>query len=884
MREDRGWTRAVVAMGLAIALPIGALVAVNDETGAAVAAPASTTVPATISASPSATATTLPAPIDPTPSPSATATTLPAPITPTAAPSTLPATLSPEELDARTSGNRYLVTFAARWCPEYSSVFANRARNNIMESLQDLGPNTNYASGEAINPGREDASPQSDCTPLRGWNFQLGDGIAGRTPGTNLSRVSNPGPVVTTTSSTPELSAAGNDTGRSIEGAVTLELTSQQVQAAANRQLWVQGGTATSPLGPVPGQYGFASLRCANDNLNGDNVEYVNFTTSQRHVFCYTYLVKPPPRAGVIIVKKAVPDVTAPDITFGFGGNVSFNPGGAFSLRKGQSIEFVRGASADTGFPWRVTEDVPPDWRLVIGCVSAKGTSTIDRVGTNGVDVDLAASDTVTCTFTNSPNPPPNRLELGKFAKNAAGTFGFTVRGPKGTLIDDSSVSVAADSLERIGSYELTAAGTYTVEESLPTSPKGTWQLTAVRCDGAVGTVDDDRTASIRIDDPSASGVTCVLVNTFESNGASLTIRSTTIGAPGGESTYEIAAAGGSSAGIEGARFQRADNIEADRFVTALPVTAADDTSDLDPQKYMIQGFGPVATVDGAWRLSDLVCAGGATSGRDLAGGTVTVTLPPRGQVVCDYVWTLVRPVTLDVVKSEVIAGGARTSEVRIGVACTNGAEGSLAVSPQEALPASMSPTMRFVESTVCRVSETAPGGNPVETSWRLTAPEGTTTGTGSYVDVRILHANNPGAAYQVVFTNTYRSGSPTTPPTAPPTEPPTEGGRPQEPVDPPTIPEVIDPETPTVVLPGEVETNAGRPARVAVTCRPLARMTVPGRVPSGDIRFCVVTKDRDGRVSVRVISPPVRVTLTLSAPATGAYEAYRFTKSWVVR
>ncbi len=110
----------------------------------------------------------------------------------------------------------------------------------------------------------------------------------------------------------PELSPAGNDTGRSIAGAVTLELTDAQVRAANSHKLWVQGGTATQPLGPVPGQYGFASLRCANDNLNGDNVEFISFTTNQRNVFCYTYLVKPPPKAGVIVIKKAVPDVTAP--------------------------------------------------------------------------------------------------------------------------------------------------------------------------------------------------------------------------------------------------------------------------------------------------------------------------------------------------------------------------------------------------------------------------------------------------------------------------------------------------------------------------------------------------------------------------------------------
>ena len=269
------------------------------------------------------------------------------------------------------------------------------------------------------------------------------------------------------------------------------------------------------------------------------------------------------------------------------------------------------------------------------------------------------------------------------------------------------------------------------------------------------------------------------------------------------------------------------------------------------------------------------------------ATGHITVTLPPKGAVVCDYVWELDRPVTLDVTKVEVLAGGARTSDVDIVVTCDNNATGRLTVRPQDALPASMSPTLRFVESTDCRVAEIAPGGNPVSIAWKLTGPTGTTSGTGPVVDVRLNHSDNPGAAYAVTFTNTYRSGSPTTPPSPPPTDPPSggggDGGTEQVPVDPPVLPEVIKPEIPTVVLPGEVETNAGKPARVNVTCAPLSRQAA-GRAPQGDVRLCIVSKDANGRVTVRVLVRPVKVTLTLSAPATGSYDAYRLTRSWVVR
>jgi hypothetical protein len=49
----------------------------------------------------------------------------------------------------------------------------------------------------------------------------------------------------------------------------------------------VQGGTPADPiLGQrYPGVYGFGALRCAIDNLNGDNVEWILFPFGVEHVF-----------------------------------------------------------------------------------------------------------------------------------------------------------------------------------------------------------------------------------------------------------------------------------------------------------------------------------------------------------------------------------------------------------------------------------------------------------------------------------------------------------------------------------------------------------------------------------------------------------------------
>jgi hypothetical protein len=84
----------------------------------------------------------------------------------------------------------YSVTMAARYCPTYSDVFANRARNNIMESLQDLGPDSPYTNFVAVDPSVEDGmAPQTSCKPLPNWTFAFGNGIASNANGTNLSYV-----------------------------------------------------------------------------------------------------------------------------------------------------------------------------------------------------------------------------------------------------------------------------------------------------------------------------------------------------------------------------------------------------------------------------------------------------------------------------------------------------------------------------------------------------------------------------------------------------------------------------------------------------------------------------------------------------------------------
>lgn len=282
--------------------------------------------------------------------------------------------ISQNEPDGR--GTDVFVTIAARECDEYTDIRANLARNNIMESLQDLGQDTLYSSGDQIDPRTEQAG-QPDCRPLVGWRFTFGSsyqtravtGVWGA-----LSKVLNAdGTSVVTRGTVPARDYQGERVqGRHIDGATTIELSEDQVSRTGGNALWLQGGEPDDPVlyqdPRFAGRYGFGALRCAIDDLNGDNVETVQFPSGVRHVFCYAYYVTPPPSSGTIVIRKEVQGSGAAAETFGFGGNVSYNPGGAFDLTAGpgapDSETFYR---AETGLgdqPWTVNENVPAGWAL----------------------------------------------------------------------------------------------------------------------------------------------------------------------------------------------------------------------------------------------------------------------------------------------------------------------------------------------------------------------------------------------------------------------------------------------------------------------------------------------------------------------------------------
>ena len=207
-----------------------------------------------------------------------------------------------------------LVTIAARSCPTYTDITANRARNNIMESLKDLGADTPYGQNGLpflVDPVVE-ADAQPDCTAIDNWEFTLGTGITIRDavppePWGRLSYVTGPfSPTIFTQSAIPLLNGVGQPTGATISGATTITLTDEQRRLATQgSKLWIQGGTPANPITDSE-RYGFGALRCATDNLNGDNVEWISYPPNTTHVFCFAYYVTPPPTSGTITVRKEV--------------------------------------------------------------------------------------------------------------------------------------------------------------------------------------------------------------------------------------------------------------------------------------------------------------------------------------------------------------------------------------------------------------------------------------------------------------------------------------------------------------------------------------------------------------------------------------------------
>jgi hypothetical protein len=538
---------------------------------------------------------------------------------------------------ASASHIRY-VTFAARYCPTYAAINANEARNNIQESLQPLGANTPYGPNDAMDPVIEQTN-QPLCRPLAGWKFTLGTGYQSRAvpgPWGNLSKVTgaypdappaSPNPV-TTLASTDLLSPSGVKTG-TIAGAVTLQLTEDQVtQASKANNLWVMGGTPTDPVA-TPASYAFGALRCGVDNLNGDNVEWVTFPSNSIHVFCFAYYVTPPPPAGTIIVRKRLtvpPD--APDVppqTVRFTGNLSFTPDPSNPTDPQKNFFDVSGGVSDAevvagqatfpraaGSTWTFREIPPASSSSTfsdVQCTSSNSTVTKSPTNPREVAVDLGAGDVVTCTFTNDVTFTAG-LYLRKVTAGGVGAFDFAARLGSAEAATRTITTTKEGIPAAASRIPVQAGRTYTISESPPKRDDGHWELDSVQCGGQAVR---DRPVQTTI--PSNGTQFCTFTNRFVPTG-SITLRKVTLGATA-IASFLISPEFGTPATF-------AQSATTTKEAVAVLATG-DDTTALPLGTYAVREMTPSpGPVPGSWRLAAVVCNGTPVA---TAGGGASVTL-----------------------------------------------------------------------------------------------------------------------------------------------------------------------------------------------------------------------------------------------------------------
>ena len=478
-----------------------------------------------------------------------------------------------------------------------------------MESLQDLGKDTLYSSGEQITPEKE-VEGQPRCKPITDWRFTVGSGIKEKAvigPWGALSIVTGAESTSILTEDTTPLRGwdGGVIPGASIKGATTFELNQAQAERSARNGLWIQGGTTTDPVlfnePKFQDKYGFGALRCSIDNLNGDNVETIAFPTGTRHAFCYAYYVTPPPGAGAIVIRKEVKGSGSAPQEFDFGGNVSYNPGGVFDLSasNGNPGEqtFVRGETRPGEDPWTANEDVPAGWVLTDIRCDAGPSEVSTNLKEKNVAIHLAPADTVTCTFVDTLRPPKGALLLRKVTEKGVGSFHFRVLDSNGDAVGTRTITTKHEGDPSYSKPMLLDPGAYTVFERRPKDPHGVWRLVDVSCNG---TKRDGNGADVSVTDK--KGVLCAFTNRLSYEGR-ISIRKETIGSTG------IAAFQITSPSHPERELRQVAEVHKEK----TPVRARGDSSrGLPFGTYEIQESDAGPAQDGSWALAEVICNGRA--------------------------------------------------------------------------------------------------------------------------------------------------------------------------------------------------------------------------------------------------------------------------------
>jgi hypothetical protein len=304
----------------------------------------------------------------------------------------------------------------------------------------------------------------------------------------------------------------------------------------------------------------------------------VNYPADSGRVFECT---KTNTQRGKIIVQKVTdpnPDPTDTSFSFTAGGGLSPT---SFSLKNGGTKTY---SSLTPGNGYNVAETVPTGWDLT--------TSTCDD-GSPVTNIDVAAGETVTCTFTNTlkrakiivkkvTNPSPDTTDT---------SFAFTAGGG----LSPTSFSLKNGATQEFSN--LLPGNTYNAAETVPTG----WDLTSSTC--------DDGSPVTAIDVAAGETVTCTFTNRQKGK---IIIKKVTNPSPDTTDTSFAFTAGG---GLSPTSF-------------SLKNGATKEFANLTPGS----GYNAAETVTTGWDLTSSTCddSSPVTNIDVAAGETVTCTFTNR--------------------------------------------------------------------------------------------------------------------------------------------------------------------------------------------------------------------------------------------------------------
>jgi LPXTG-motif cell wall-anchored protein len=156
---------------------------------------------------------------------------------------------------------------------------------------------------------------------------------------------------------------------------------------------------------------------------------------------------------------------------------------------------------------------------------------------------------------------------------------------------------------------------------------------------------------------------------------------------------------------------------------------------------------------------------------RPPTGDVVETSIDAPGyHAICDYVYELVPPGTLQVRKHADGPAGTRTAPAIIDIRCANTGAGEVVLDADKPGPEPLPEAIRAVDATGCTLGETATGAAPgADHQLRAVVSRNGAVVGGDWQSLAL----DPGVATEVDLYNTY-----TSPPAPPTTEPSGGGGR----------------------------------------------------------------------------------------------------------